>query len=174
MPQLDQVTFFSQFFWLCVFYFAFYVILLKTFLPAMNRILRFRKKIQLASSDEYVDEYQSLLQNYHTSRLPEIRSSSDHLTNILTKTNQWANSTLTQFHTTNEESKKMNQMYIRSIGEMTMNQQMMTTSFNIVFPPIQSTQNAGQKKQALYARTVRNLLKATPANTPKKGKKTKK
>ena len=44
MPQLDQVTFFSQFFWLFLFYAAFYVVILKNFLPILSRILKFRKK----------------------------------------------------------------------------------------------------------------------------------
>ena len=159
MPQLDQVTFFSQFFWLCFFYFTFYVVLLKSFLPPMNRILRFRKKIHQASSDFYVDEYQSLLQNYHTSRLPEIRSSSNHLANVMQKTQHWVDSTFTQFNSTNEQSKTMNQMYLRSIGEMTISQHMMTTSFDIVFPPIQPTQNAGVMKQKLYAQGIVSRLK---------------
>ena len=44
MPQLDQVTFFSQFFWLCVFFFGFYFAICKHFLPQMSRILKFRRK----------------------------------------------------------------------------------------------------------------------------------
>ena len=44
MPQLDKVTFLSQFFWLCVFFFGFYIFQLKFFLPEMSRILKFRKK----------------------------------------------------------------------------------------------------------------------------------
>ena len=44
MPQLDQVTFFSQFVWLFIFYTAFYLLILKNFLPPLSRILKFRKK----------------------------------------------------------------------------------------------------------------------------------
>ena len=44
MPQLDKVTFFSQYFWLCVFFFGFYIVCLKFFLPEISRILKFRKK----------------------------------------------------------------------------------------------------------------------------------
>ena len=43
MPQLDQVTFFSQFFWLFFFFIAFYLLLLKNFLPSLSRILKYRK-----------------------------------------------------------------------------------------------------------------------------------
>lgn len=159
MPQLDQVTFFSQFFWLCVFFFTFYVVLLKSFLPKMNRILRFRKKIHQASSDSYIGEYQSLLQNYHTIRLPEIRTSSEHLSKVLGNTRNWVDSTIFQLSQTNEQNKQMNRMYVRSIGEMTISQAMISTGFDLVFPPIQSTQNAGLAKQKLYANKVINRLK---------------
>ena len=43
MPQLDKVHFLSQYFWLCVFYFGFYFLVTKHFLPRMARILQFRK-----------------------------------------------------------------------------------------------------------------------------------
>ncbi len=44
MPQLDHVTFFPQFFWLFIIYLAFYLVILKHFLPPLSRILKFRKK----------------------------------------------------------------------------------------------------------------------------------
>ena len=44
MPQLDKVTFFSQFFWLCIFFLGFYIIIHKYFLPRICRILKLRKK----------------------------------------------------------------------------------------------------------------------------------
>lgn len=44
MPQLDQATFFLQFFWLFLFYIAFYLLILKNFIPLLSRILKYRKK----------------------------------------------------------------------------------------------------------------------------------
>lgn len=52
MPQLDKVTFLSQFFWLCVFFFGFYIFQLKYFLPEMSRILKLRKK-RLSESSSF-------------------------------------------------------------------------------------------------------------------------
>ena len=43
MPQLDKVHFLSQYFWLCVFYFGFYFLISKHFLPAVARVLQLRK-----------------------------------------------------------------------------------------------------------------------------------
>ena len=51
MPQLDQVTFFSQFFWLFIIFIAFYLMILKNYLPPLSRILKFRKKKITHSQD---------------------------------------------------------------------------------------------------------------------------
>ena len=58
MPQLDKVTFLSQFFWLCIFFGGFYIFQLKFFLPKMSRILKFRKK-KMNESREIVDGEQN-------------------------------------------------------------------------------------------------------------------
>lgn len=44
MPQLDTVTYMSQFFWLCFFFLGFYFSLVQFFLPKMARILKFRQE----------------------------------------------------------------------------------------------------------------------------------
>ena len=44
MPQLDKVTFLSQFFWLSFFFLGFYLLLAKTFLPKMSRVLKVRSR----------------------------------------------------------------------------------------------------------------------------------
>jgi len=44
MPQLDKVTFLSQFMWLCIFFFGFYLTLVKHFLPKISRLLKVRHR----------------------------------------------------------------------------------------------------------------------------------
>jgi len=51
MPQLDKVTFLSQFFWLTFFFLGFYLLLAKTFLPKMSRIMKVRNRY-LGSQEE--------------------------------------------------------------------------------------------------------------------------
>ena len=62
MPQLDTVSYMSQFFWLCFFFLGFYFSLVQFILPKMARILKFRQekmaKIQLQSSS-YLSETQT-------------------------------------------------------------------------------------------------------------------
>lgn len=68
MPQLDKVTFLSQFFWLCLSFITFYFLILKNFLPKMSRILKFRrKKIQegltflTSENNAVLKQYDSLI-----------------------------------------------------------------------------------------------------------------
>lgn len=42
MPQLDTVSFFSQFFWFILFYLVFYIYILKYLLPNLARLYKFR------------------------------------------------------------------------------------------------------------------------------------
>jgi hypothetical protein len=51
MPQLDKVTFLSQFFWFCIVFFSMYLILVKLFLPALARIVKVRHSLG-GSADE--------------------------------------------------------------------------------------------------------------------------
>lgn len=44
MPQLDQVTFLTQFFWVTIFFFAFYLISVQKFLPKIASSLKIRQK----------------------------------------------------------------------------------------------------------------------------------
>lgn len=59
MPQLDKVTYLSQFFWLCFFFLGFYFSLVQFFLPKMARIFKFRqeKLLQIQNqSSSYLSE----------------------------------------------------------------------------------------------------------------------
>ena len=62
MPQLDTVTYMSQFFWLCIFFLGFYFSLVQYILPKMSRIIKYRqekiKKIQ-KEFGSYISETQS-------------------------------------------------------------------------------------------------------------------
>lgn len=44
MPQLDKITFLSQYFWLLVFYIGFFLLIQKIYLPRFGRILLYRDK----------------------------------------------------------------------------------------------------------------------------------
>lgn len=45
MPQLDKVTFLSQYFWLFIFFFGFYIYVSKFFLPRLIRVYLLRQRV---------------------------------------------------------------------------------------------------------------------------------
>lgn len=60
MPQLDKVTFFSQYFWLLVFFLSFYLFVAKYILPKMVRIYLLRQRVlssnNVAASQTFTSE----------------------------------------------------------------------------------------------------------------------
>jgi len=50
MPQLDIVSYFPQFFWFCLFFTSFYVVLVQNYLPKLKRIFALREAYQTNQS----------------------------------------------------------------------------------------------------------------------------
>lgn len=128
MPQLDKITFLSQFFWLSFFYLGFYFLIYKYFLPKMSRVLKFRKRKMNTSqegvthmgqeSDKVGNSYQTLL--------------STGLTTCKSAFNQnfkgaedWLNNTVSEANQT--RLKNTNQTYISSLGERSISQRLVIT-----------------------------------------------
>lgn len=123
MPQLDHVTFLSQYFWLCVFYLGFYYILLKHFLPKISRILAVRKQ-KLHSSNQGID---SVTQENHEIRTHcdqvvgnTLTTSKNLFENFLSETDQWVNTTTKSLNQTHYRS--LNKSYINLVGEISLSQ----------------------------------------------------
>ncbi len=118
MPQLDKVSFLSQFFWLCVFFFTFYIASLKFFIPEMSRILKYRKlrlneshqgvtdinqeKVKLADSADAVIE--NALKSGKSSFKDMLQTTESWLSNFVDQTNR------TKFLHTNSS-------YLSSVGK---------------------------------------------------------
>ena len=141
MPQLDKVTFLSQFFWLSISFLAFYIILLKQFLPKMSRILKFRKKrlsfsgegvLQLGGEKEKVEKSYSTLVGNGLS-LPR---------NVLSvnfkKIESWLKDTLSQTNQT--KLGQVNKRYIASLGERAVAQ-------NLALIPVYTLPHGTQERQ---------------------------
>lgn len=79
MPQLDPTWFASQFFWLCISFFAFYFVVSKFLAPRIAQILRLRQnKIDsyLEKAQDFKDRAESSLKAYEKA-LGEARSKAD-------------------------------------------------------------------------------------------------
>ena len=123
MPQLDKVTFLSQFFWLCFFYLGFYILILKYFLPKMSRIIKLRKK-KLSSSQEGVtsvqQENKKIRSTYDTLLANGFSLSRSLFNTSFHRTEQWLHEKV--LSTNQMHSQAMNKAYIYSIGETSLSQ----------------------------------------------------
>jgi hypothetical protein len=63
MPQFDSATFFSQLFWFLLIFYSFYIVIFRSYLPGLTRILKLRRKsLEKASSVDspFTQEEQNL------------------------------------------------------------------------------------------------------------------
>ena len=125
MPQLDKITFLSQFFWLSFFYLGFYFLILKYFLPKMSRTLKFRKRRINASqqgvsfmaeeSDKVGSSYQALLSTGLTTCKAVFNRS-------YKEAEEWLYNTVS---VANQRGLyKCNSFYINSLGERSISQKL--------------------------------------------------
>ena len=173
MPQLDQVSFLSQFFWLCVFFLGFYVVLLKSFLPALNRILRFRSKLQPAkeADENFVYQYRHVLELYSTNRLRDMATASKWVKYLIHNIKMW-NHHRTPINA--EYFEGMNGGYMYSIGLMALNQEKASLGLQMVYPPNDSSNPVDAlmaEKRVDQAVKSKLKPKAKVVKAKKKGKK---
>lgn len=166
MPQLDKVTFLSQFFWLCVLFLGFYIISMKHFLPQMSRILKYRKK-RLNQSHQGTDTMQeeNSKVRYSTDRLLEngLRASKEIFKENLQRTENWLSEYAS--HTNQTELKDTNYNYLHSLGESCLSQNI---SLQGAFRDFSNTVFVGALINTLNNLTVRKT--STPRSYNKPGK----
>jgi hypothetical protein len=140
MPQLDKVTYASQFFWLSFFFLGFYAFLLKIFLPQINQILKVRMK-KLSGSESSLstiqDENNSIQQKNELLFLRGIRDSKQFFNEASQKTNDWLISSL---DTTNKSVfGNLNKNYVQTIGHVSLMQNSILKQLEILLPPTASS-----------------------------------
>ena len=118
MPQLDKVTFLSQFFWLCALFLGFYLAVLKNFLPKMSRVLKYRKK-KLGQSHKGVGNMhkENTLVRSSANKVLEngLKNSKDLFKQNSQRTEKWMLDLIRE--TNNTSFQKTNNTYLYSIGE---------------------------------------------------------
>ena len=115
MPQLDKVSFLSQFFWLCVFFFGFYIFQLKFFLPEMSRILKFRKKRLSESLAVLLQQENTKVRNSADTVLENLfKNSKNIFKDSFSRNDSWF---LNQTKFFQKKFKKGNQNYLQSIAK---------------------------------------------------------
>lgn len=123
MPQLDKVTFLSQFFWLCFFYLGFYYIILKFYLPQISRIIALRKKKMGFSQQGMISlqqENQKVQENYEVLLSKAFVASKSIFNNFISRTTNWLDNNATSINKQNYQN--ANDSYIHSLGESLLSQ----------------------------------------------------
>jgi len=136
MPQLDKVTYASQFFWLSFFFLGFYAFLLKIFLPQINQILKVRMK-KLGGSQTSLstiqDENSTIQQKNELLFLRGIRDSKQFFNEASQKTNDWLVDSLDA--TNKGVFGNLNKTYIQTIGNVSLAQNSILKQLEILLPP---------------------------------------
>nr|YP_007890466.1 ATP synthase F0 subunit 8 [Andalucia godoyi]AGH23960.1 ATP synthase F0 subunit 8 [Andalucia godoyi] len=117
MPQLDHVTYFTQFFWLTVFFLSFYVILVKSLLPRVATILKLRKKLMDTQVNESQNEEVSKeVSAYDRIVMNSLQQSKALLTGTSESTQNWSNETYRQIQQGPFASSQ--ELYLQAVGQM--------------------------------------------------------
>lgn len=133
MPQLDKVHFFSQYFWLCVFYFGFYFLVTKHFLPRMARILQFRKSKLSHTQQEGADKELSLVKESGNTALENAFSLSHKFWSQNTqRMDQWYGDKL--YSLNNNYLQECNKLYVKSVGNYSLSQNAVLSGIQLAHP----------------------------------------
>lgn len=137
MPQLDTLTFFSQFFWLCVFFFGFYISLVKYFLPRMSKILKVRSlrmNVSSAGSHSEIQKENQSIKNTRDDFLSQaFKDSRQFFQQTLSNTNEWVSKVLAEQNKV--KFQQMNATFLKSIAELSVSQSFAQNNLKTVISP---------------------------------------
>ncbi len=125
MPQLDKITFLSQFFWLSFFYLGFYFLILKYFLPKMSRVLKFRKRRMNTSQEGVTNvakESGKVGNSYHTLLSTTLTTCKSAFNKNLKEAGDWLLTTVSEGNKTKLRDTNIN--FISSLGERSISQRL--------------------------------------------------
>jgi len=126
MPQLDKVTFLSQFFWLCFFFLGFYYVVLKFYLPKISRILALRQKKMRFSGEATLalhQEHQGVRESYELVLSRALVTSKSLFNTLFSRTTTWLHTNATTLNQTHFQN--VNTSYVHSLGETSLSQNML-------------------------------------------------
>lgn len=178
MPQLDKITFLSQFFWLSFFYLGFYFLIYKYFLPKMSRTLKFRKR-RMNTSQEGVtsmgEESDKVGSGYQTLLSTGLTTCKSVFNQNFKGAEDWLNTTVSQANQT--RLKNTNQVYISSLGERSISQRLVIsqafadvsekTSFALLIGKLASLKKVNFLRLGESVATQQSLKHSKPRSTEK-------
>jgi hypothetical protein len=122
MPQLDLMTFFTQFFWFSLGFSFFYIFLLHYIMPSISLNLKLRKKkLELLANDinKKKESASDLLTTYDSILSKTLNFSRSYLLKVTNYGNIWVSNSITSINSNNFAN--ANNDYIKIIGEKNFN-----------------------------------------------------
>ena len=177
MPQLDTLTFFSQYFWLSLFFFGFYIALVKFYLPKLSLIFKIRS-LKIASARMPLTGAVSASRSSHTGAeglsevliLKGLNISRSLCAKSLQTSHQWVKNIIVKL-SNQHQLKKVNTLYFSKFGNLYSNQSILFYHLKTITAPkslrsllgfVENFQSENTKslKEKMYTfRTFQNLLK---------------
>jgi Plant ATP synthase F0. len=115
MPQLDPITYFTQYFWLLVVFFTLYVIVATNILPHIGRILKTRNKLK-STKTTLSNKTTVETSKFETVLMNTLLNTKNINSNIIENGKVWLNDNLSQ--TNKVELNSVNEKYINTIGSL--------------------------------------------------------
>lgn len=132
MPQLDLMTFFTQFFWFSLGFSTFYIFLLHHVMPSISLNLKFRKKrLDILANDinKKKDGALSLLTTYDNILLKTLNFSRLYLTKTVNHGNYWIQKTALEINLIH--FLQPNTLYIKGIAIKSLNFLVLESSLKV-------------------------------------------
>lgn len=131
MPQLDMFTYMSQYTWLVVFFFGYYLVMFNNGLPALARILKTRRilmeetKAASGQGKSYPDADVAALHE-------ATKTSVEYLYNSVNGASKWCNDVVKTLQASQLDG--VNKAYLSSLGEVTLSQVMKAKALDAISP----------------------------------------
>jgi len=162
MPQLDQYSLFTQYFWLFTCFLSFYFLILKNFLPKIAQIFKVRASMMDGSGNKLEDIILEMTQKKNNGTNLEVhtlRESKDVLSKSFQQTSDWSSTTMQSVSKENFGS--VHQIYIDTIGDLSLSQNLTLKQLESLLPPTASVNPAlasfPQRENAFNKALFQNL-----------------
>jgi hypothetical protein len=136
MPQLDQYSFFTQYFWLFFSFLGFYFLILKEFLPKIAQILKVRASMMGGSDNELeniVKETAQISTKAETFELQSLKESKDLLTKSFQESSTWSSVSVEAVN--KETFGSIHGVYIESVGQLSLSQNVSLRQLDSLLAP---------------------------------------
>jgi len=150
MPQLDKVTFLSQFFWLSFFFLGFYFLLAKTFLPKMSRVLKVRSRyLGGVTQSAWQEENKKVSLSQGELSADGFKNFRSFFTENFQNTGEWAQASLSNMN--KKELLDTNKKYMTTLGHQSIVTNKTLNNLVTLLPP---SKVDGEMYEKMYIATL--------------------